>query len=209
MTFDGIPEAAFDFYDDLEVDNSRTFWAEHHQTYEDAVRTPVVELAKALESEFGAAKVFRPQRDVRFSKDKTPYKTRQGVFVQAATATGYYLQVSAAGVMTGFGWYHAEPDALRALRAGIDSADGAELDAMIADLTSRGWTLDGDEVRTAPRGYSPDHPRIALLRHKSLRLTQSYGFAPFVRSPELVERVRKDWQAGQPVVDWISGHLGS
>ena len=87
MTFDGFPEAALDFYDDLEIDNSKVFWEAHKDTYATAVRAPMTDLMAELADEFGAAKIFRPHRDVRFSKDKTPYKTHQGAFIATAPAT--------------------------------------------------------------------------------------------------------------------------
>lgn len=68
MGFSGFPEAALDFYDDLEADNSKSFWQAHRTTYEKAVRAPMLELTGALEKEFGEAKVFRPHRDGCFVK---------------------------------------------------------------------------------------------------------------------------------------------
>lgn len=207
VAFTGIPEAAFDFYDDLEIDNSRTFWNAHKQTYDEAVRAPMQALAEALEDDFGQAKLFRPNRDLRFAKDKSPYKTHQGLFVAAGTATGWYLEVSAAGVMAAAGCYHADAPTLKAIRAGIDSPAGAQLQRVIDDLVARGWQLGGDELKTVPRGYRMDHPRIALLRKRSLSVSQHYNFAEFVRSPELTDRVRADWERTRPLIDWLTSRL--
>ena len=209
MAFTAIPEAAFDFYDDLEADNSRTFWNAHKQVYDDAVRAPMAALAAALEDDFGPAKLFRPNRDLRFSADKSPYKTHQGLFVTAGAATGWYLEVSAGGVRSAAGCYHADSAALKAIRAGIDSPDGAELQRLLDDLVATGWQLGGDQLKTVPRGYTSDHPRIDLLRRRSLVVSQSYGFADFVRTPELLDRVRSDWAKARPVVDWIVPRLPS
>ena len=71
MTFEGFPVAAFDFYDDLEVDNTKSFWEARKAVYSEAVRAPMTALTAALEPEFGKAKIFRPYRDVRFAKDKS------------------------------------------------------------------------------------------------------------------------------------------
>lgn len=207
VAFTGIPEAAFDFYDDLEVDNSKTFWNEHRHTYDEAVRAPMQALADALEDQFGAAKLFRPNRDVRFSADKSPYKTNQGLFIAVGTATGWYLEVSAAGVLAAAGCYHADPAALKAIRAGIDSPDGAQLQRMLDDFVAHGWQLGGDELKTVPRGYRMDHPRIDLLRKRSLVVSQEYGFAEFVRTAQLLERVRSDWEQARPLVEWITARL--
>ena len=101
--FQGFPSAALDFYDDLEMDNTKSFWEAHKAVYAEAVKAPMVALTEALAPEFGTAKIFRPYRDVRFAKDKTPYKTHQGAYVAVAPATGWYVEVSAPGVRVGDG----------------------------------------------------------------------------------------------------------
>src|SRR5690606_15660460 len=108
VDFPGFPEAALDFYDDLEMDNTRSFWEAHRHVYEESVRAPMTALVEALAPEFGTPKVFRPYRDVRFAKDKTPYKTHQGAFVSAGPSTGWYVEISARGVRTEAGFYRAE-----------------------------------------------------------------------------------------------------
>lgn len=209
VTFDGFPVAALDFYDDLEQDNSKAFWEAHRDTYDLAVRAPFEALAEAVEDEFGDAKIFRPNRDVRFSKDKAPYKTHQGMYVAAAEATGWYVQLSAAGVMVGVGFYDASSTRLALLRRVIDGPDGVSLERLVGDLQRDGWTLGGDTVKTAPRGYSVDNPRIALLRHKTLSLSKEYGFEPFVHTPDLLGRIVSDWRDGRSLVEWLAVHLGT
>ena len=113
--FAGFPVSALDFYDDLEVDNTRSFWEAHKATYDEAVKAPMVALTAALEPEFGRAKVFRPHRDVRFAKDKTPYKTHQGAFVPAGESTGWYVEISARGTRVGAGYYEASGPRLAAI----------------------------------------------------------------------------------------------
>jgi len=205
--FDGFPEAALDFYDDLELDNTRTFWAAHKDTYDTAVRAPMTALAAELAEEFGAAKVFRPYRDVRFAKDKTPYKTHQGAFVAAAPSCGWYVQVSAPGVRVGAGFYDAERDRLAALREAMaEERTGTALQQILDGLRARGWEVGGDRLKTSPRGYDADPPRIELLRHKSLFVGRDYGFEPVIHSRELLDRVRADWRTARPLVEWLRTH---
>ena len=202
--FTGFPVAALDFYDDLEADNTKSFWEKHKAVYADAVKAPMVALCAALEPEFGTAKVFRPYRDVRFAKDKTPYKDHQGAFVAAGPATGWYVEVGAPGVRVGAGFYHAEADRLAAFRTAVaDDRTGPGLVTLLAGLEADGWTVGGECLKTSPRGYDQDHPRIDLLRHKSLTVAKSYGFEPFVHTAELLDRVRDDWRAVTPVVEWV------
>jgi len=207
--FAGFPEAALDFYDDLETDNTKSFWVEHRHIYESAVRAPMAALTASLEAEFGPAKIFRPYRDVRFGTDKTPYKTHQGAFVPSGPATGWYVEVAAHGVRVGVGFYQASSARLARIREAIaEDRRGAELEGIIGSLQSQGWTLDGDKLKTTPRGYAADHPRIDLLRHRSMTLGRSYGFAPVVHTPELFSMVRDDWRAATPFVEWVSANAG-
>jgi uncharacterized protein (TIGR02453 family) len=207
MSFAGFPIAALDFYDDLEMDNSKTFWSEHKHVYEESVRTPMIALLTALEEEFGAAKVFRPYRDVRFAKDKTPYKTHQGAFIPCGPSTGWYVELSAPGVRVGAGFYEAPADRLARIRTAIDEERrGCELEKLLADLQTDGWTLGGDQLKTSPRGYDAEHPRIHLLRHKSMTLSKSYGFEPVIHSAELTTRIRDDWRATTPFLEWITAN---
>jgi uncharacterized protein (TIGR02453 family) len=203
--FTGFPSQALDFYDDLEVDNTRTFWDKHKGTYEYSVKRPMVALCAALGEEFGEAKIFRPFRDVRFAKDKTPYKTAQGAFVEVGPATGWYVEISARGVRTGAGFYDASGDRIAHIRAAIDDdRRGNDLAQIIKKLEANGWVIGGHVLKTAPRGYDLSHPRIELLRHKSLTIGHDYGFEPIIHTPELLEAVRDDWRTLRPFVEWVT-----
>jgi uncharacterized protein (TIGR02453 family) len=208
-TFEGFPVAALDFYDDLEMDNTKSFWTAHKEVYDAAVKRPMDALVAALEPEFGKAKVFRPYRDVRFAKDKTPYKTHQGAYVGVGPACGWYVEISARGVRTGAGFYDASGTDLARVRASIDhEATGKELQRILAKLERAGFEIGGEKLKTSPRGYDADHPRIELLRHKSLTAGKPYGFDEVIHSPRLVDAVRKDWRALRPLVEWVNVRLG-
>lgn len=206
MTFAGFPSAAFDFYDDLEIDNSKAFWQAHNQTYQQAVKQPMLALLAVLEPRFGPAKMFRPHRDVRFAKDKSPYKTHQGAFVPAGPATGWYLELAASGFRVGAGFYDSSTARLAAIRQAIDAPTGAELEKIIRRLTRSGWDMRGDTVKTSPRGFDADHPRIDLLRHKTLSVGRGYDFADVIDNPNLGQRIATDWRAVTPLVDWLVAH---
>jgi len=205
--FTGIPVAALDFYDDLEVDNTKSFWEAHKHVYDESVLAPIKALTAALAEEFGTAKLFRPYRDVRFAKDKAPYKTHQGAFIGLGSHTGYYLEVSPRGVRTGGGCYWFEPADLAAFRdAVVHDHYGAELEKLVAAMTRKGYDVTGDRLKTTPRGYDADHPRIELLRHKSLIFGRQLGFEPVIHTPQLLDEVKKDWRAYRPAVEWIAAH---
>jgi uncharacterized protein (TIGR02453 family) len=209
MTFAGFPEAALDFYDDLEVDNTKSFWEAHKEQYQTSVRAPMTALTDALEAGFGAAKIFRPFRDVRFAKDKTPYKTHQGAFVAAGPACGWYAEIAARGFRTGAGFYDASAADLAKIRAAMaDDVKGAQLQKILTKLERAGFEIGGDRLKTSPRGYDADHPRIELLRHRSLTVMHDYGFEPVIHTGDLVAAVRKDWKATRPLVEWVFARLG-
>ena len=207
--FNGFPEAALDFYDDLEMDNTKSFWEAHKTIYTESVKAPMTALTEALAPEFGTPKVFRPFRDVRFAKDKTPYKTHQGAFIAAGPRCGWYVEISARGVRTGGGFYDADASDLARIRTSIEiEATGTQLERILAKLKRSGFEIGGEKLKTSPRGYDADHPRIELLRHKSITVGRPYGFDKVIHSPDLVDAVRKDWRALKPLVEWVSERLG-
>ncbi len=205
MEFTGFPVAALDFYDDLEVDNTKSFWDAHKRVYDEAVKAPMVALTSALEPEFGSAKIFRPYRDVRFAKDKTPYKTHQGAFVSAGPSMGWYVELSPRGVRVGAGFYEAAGERLAAIRSAIDDdKTGPALRRVLTTLEKHGFEIGGEQLKTSPRGYDAEHPRIGLLRHKQIIAGKPYGFEKVIHSPEVLEMVRSDWRALQPLVRWLA-----
>lgn len=209
MTFTGFPEAGLDFYDDLELNNTRSFWEANKQTYADAVLAPMTALLDELADEFcpegTKVKIFRPYRDVRFSKDKTPYKIHQGAFIATGKATGYYVELSARGIQVGGGFYEAGGPRLAAIRQAVDDElSGKRLERLVATLRQDGWRFGGDAVKTAPRGYAADHPRIELLRLKQFIAGRDYGFEADALGPDLPERIRADWRAVAPLHAWLA-----
>ncbi|QLQ16860.1 MAG: DUF2461 domain-containing protein [Micropruina sp.] len=201
----GIPLAAVDFYTELELNNHRAWWAANKGRYDTDVLEPMLALGAALADEFGAAKLFRPQRDVRFSSDKSPYKTHQGLVVHTGEAMGYYVQISGDGLMTAAGWYAPFPALVAAYRAAVDDEDaGAALERIAADLSAAGAALGGDLLKTRPKGFDADHPRIDLLRHKTVTAGFQYGLPDWLDSPALVDRVRADWRRFTPLMEWLT-----
>jgi uncharacterized protein (TIGR02453 family) len=208
MTFRGIPAEAFEFYDGLVADNSKTYWTAHRETYEDAVKAPLVELLATLEPEFGAASLFRPYRDVRFSKDKRPYKDHQGAFVETQDAVGYYLQISGEGLHVAGGWYDPAGPQVTRYRDIVAGPGGAELEKLVASLGRKGYELGGDVLKTRPRGIDPDHPRIELLRHKSVVTGRTWEPAAWMSRASGATKVRDAWRAMRPLVEWLSANVG-
>jgi uncharacterized protein (TIGR02453 family) len=204
----GIPLGAVEFFAELEQNNDRDWWAAHKSRWQAEVREPLQWLVDQLEGEFGQAKLFRPHRDVRFSLDKSPYKTHQGAVVTTSPGVGYYVQVSSGGLMTGAGWYQPSPAQIAAYReAVLDDRSGPSLERAVTALTEAGYEISGDQLKTAPRGVDPGHPRVALLRHRSLLAASDKGMPSWMATPEATERVRLDWQRCRTLVNWLGENL--
>jgi uncharacterized protein (TIGR02453 family) len=205
MTFGGWPETALDFYDDLEQDNSRSFWIAHKAIYDEAVFRPMAELTEELAAEFGDVKIFRPNRDVRFSADKSPYKTAIG-----ATIGPGYVQLSARGLAAGNGMYQLASDQLDRYRQAVASdLTGHELERTIAGVAGHGIGVQGrDVLKTAPRGYPADHPRIELLRYKGVVAWREWPVEPWLSTPQARDHVRDFLVATRPLADWLNAHVG-
>jgi len=208
-TFPGFPPQALDFYEDLEGDNTKSFWTTHRATYEEHVRGPVVALCELLGPEFGEAKVFRPYNDVRFRADKTPYKTHQGAAVHDGDGAGVlYFHVSAAGLFVAAGYHGMAPDQLARYRAAVDDArTGPALEGVLEQVVAAGHRIGGEVLRTRPRGCPPDHPRLALMRHRSLTAEHDFGAPPWLHQPAAAEVVARTWREMAPLNAWLREHV--
>ncbi|HEV2886993.1 MAG TPA: DUF2461 domain-containing protein [Jatrophihabitans sp.] len=206
MTFEGIAFAALDFYEDLEADNSKSFWTAHRHIYDEQVKAPLQELAAELGPEFGTAKFFRPFRDVRFAKDKTPYKTHQGVYFPESRR---YLQVSAAGLYASGGYYEMASDQVsRFRRAVTEDLPGQFLLQAIKLAEKSRLVVRGEQLSRIPAGFPKDHPRQELLRHKSIWATREFGCPDWLQTPRAKTEVVKAWRAMQPLIDWLDKNVG-
>jgi uncharacterized protein (TIGR02453 family) len=206
-TFSGIPVEAFEFYDELTVNNTKTWWDAHKSAYERDVRAPLTELLAELTDEFGDPKLFRPYRDVRFSKDKVPIKDHQGGYISTEDAVGYYVQISSAGVMVAGGWYAPSPAQLRRYRDAVASGRAAQLRSLITALEKR-WHLETNALKTRPKGYDEDTPDLDLLRFRVLTAERRYPVEAWMGSRKVLTRVRTDWRQLRPLVEWLTDVVG-
>jgi uncharacterized protein (TIGR02453 family) len=206
MAFSGWPEEALDFYDGLAADNTKTYWTEHKAVYTDKILDPMTELTEELAAEFGEPKIFRPYRDVRFSADKTPYKTHIGAVVGG---TGY-VQLSAEGLAAGAGLWQLSPEQLARYRAAVaHDRLGSELEEIIAAIEKAGIAVHGHGVlKSAPRSYPPDHPRIGLLRNKGLTAWRQWPVESWLETASAKDRLVSFFRTSRPLVSWLNTHAG-
>jgi uncharacterized protein (TIGR02453 family) len=203
--FAGFPREAFTFFRDLAKHNNRDWFQQRKDVYERACRDTLKALTVALDPPFGASRLTRIYRDLRFSKDKSPYRTHISTVVQ-----GNYLSLSAEGLYVGTGIYMPEPATLRRLRAAIaDDDSGERLVAVLKTLRKKGYAVDSHQrLVTPPRGCAPDHPRLDLLKMKDLHAGKMFGAAE-LSSVKAVTLVRKACADLVSLQDWMRKYLRS
>jgi len=200
--FQGWPEEAQRFFLGLQLDNSKAYFEANRATYLRCVRDPMEALLASVEAEFGSGKIFRPNRDIRFSADKSPYKTEI-----SAVCDGGYVSLSARGLFSATGWWHVEKTQLERFRAAVaDEERGGELAEMVAGLERNGFEIGGEQLKLVPKAYQRDHPRQRLLRLKQLMVMRSFGLQPWLGTAQAREKVVEVWRAARPVMAWLKAH---
>jgi uncharacterized protein (TIGR02453 family) len=219
-TFVGMPDEGLAFLEDLEERNTKEFFDANKGLFKEQVQAPFAALVEAAAGrlrrsvpELGQPKVFRIYRDLRFSKDKTPYKTSLSASVPsrpagegdgAGVGTGFYVNVGPAGLYTASGLYHPARPELERVRAAIaDEATGPELEAILARAAGEGLEPYLDPLQRMPKAWPPDHPRAGLLKARSLVLNRQHERAPWLQTAELLDRLVADWKAMIPFNRWL------
>lgn len=214
VRFAGFGDHAVEFYDGLLADNSKAYWEDNLPIYREQVRAPMEALLGELVGEFGPGfgegKVFRPYRDVRFARDKSPYKTHCGAVIEQGRGGGaYYVELSSAGLRVGGGCFHLQSDQLARFRQAVDTeVHGHTLEGILGELRKSGWQLTGDVMRTKPRGFPDDHPRLELLRHRSLYAIRAWEPDDTLHERSCLDRVRNAWRQVRDFNEWARDHVG-
>ncbi|MGW0927299.1 DUF2461 family protein [Streptomyces sp. NPDC002644] len=210
MTFGGFPASAPRLYADLAADNTKEAWRSRlREVYERDVRAPMLELAAELSAHFagdaGEVRVLGPVRDTRMSHDKSPYKTYQGAYLDLLPALGFWVHLDRDGLYASGRWYpHGSAEVAR-YRAAVEEEDGgAELAAIVAGLTERGFTVGGNRLVSRPRGVAAGHPRLDLLRHRTVDAGRRLGPGPALASAGAAAFVRETWELTRPLLEWAA-----
>jgi uncharacterized protein (TIGR02453 family) len=208
-TFRGWSDEVFTFYEQLEAENNRAFWTEHRHVYDEEVRAPFDALSDLVADEFGPLKVFRPNRDIRFSKDKSPYKTRCYGVGEGEGGETYYVEISAHGLVAGSGYWMMAKDQLARYREAVDDdTTGVQLATIVDAIRTAGLRVEDQGLKTAPRGYPRDHPRVELLRAKSLAALRSWEPARWMGTKAAATRVTDAWRTAADMNAWLAAHVG-
>jgi uncharacterized protein (TIGR02453 family) len=205
MVFHGWPVEALEFFEGLEAENTKAYWQRNKEVYEHLVRAPMDALLAELEPDWGEGRIFRPYRDVRFSADKSPYKTNI-----AATCRGGYIQLTSQGLGAGSGMWEMAPDQLERYRQAVsDDSSGIALERIAAALRKAGYDLEGHgALKTAPKGYPKDHPRVELLRYKGIVTWKEWPAAAWLGTRKAKDRVVAFLEASKPLNAWLASNVG-
>jgi uncharacterized protein (TIGR02453 family) len=228
VEFSGMPDEGLAFLEDLEERNTKEFFDAHKQVFLQQVQAPFAALLDAACGRLrrsvpglGRPKVFRIYRDLRFSKDRTPYQTSMRAWVAHPSGgggsgglkdsppanrleTGYYVDVGPDGMYAGGGRYHWERPELERLRAAVaDPEAGEELARILRRATRKGMEPWLDPLQRMPRPYPADHPRAELLRARSLTVGRRRQRGPWLLTGELLDHLVEDWRALVPLNRWL------
>ena len=211
--FEGFSPQVHAWFTGLEADNSKEYFAAHRQFFEDEIRAQMEALLTDLGERFGGeVKMFRQNRDIRFSPDKSPYKTNTYGVLRGTeiAAQGLYASISSRGLVAGSGYHVMARDQLDRYREAV-AADpgGAELSKLVRNVEKAGLEVWGESLATAPRGYPKDHERIALLRRKSLSLGATISSEHGISRGDGLRFVTRTWRAAAPVTGWLDDHVGA
>ena len=219
-TFTGMPDEGLAFLEDLEERNTKAFFDANKAVFTDQVQAPFAALVEAATARLrrsvpgiGQPKLFRIYRDLRFSKDKTPYKTSLSASLPSRVPgdgdrpgvdTGYYVNVGPAGLYVASGLYHPSREDLARVRAAVaDQELGPELEAILRRAAGKGLEPYLDPLQRMPRDWPADHPRAGLLKARSLVLNRQHERAPWLSTAELLDHLLADWKAMIPFNRWL------
>jgi uncharacterized protein (TIGR02453 family) len=205
-SFRGWQPEVVEFFDELEMDNTKTYWTAHKEFYLVNVLGPMEALLAALAPEFGDGRVFRPYRDTRFSSDKSPYKTN----IAAHNDTGY-ISLSSDALRVGSGLYTPSPGQLARFRTAVaNEREGAQLLSLVKELRGRRIQVSAREtLKSAPRGYANDHPRIDLLRYKGLTAWKEWPVGAWLTTAASKRRIVEVLRATAPLREWLDLNVGA
>ncbi len=210
-----ISKELFQFLKDLKANNTREWFNDHKptfQTHQAEVKAFYQEVEDQLSQtdQIEKHKVFRIYRDVRFSKDKTPYKSRfAGYFIRATQELrgGYYLNIEPGNCIVGGGFYGPEPADLKRIRKEFEQ-DDSEMRSILNDKKFKATfgELQGEEVKSAPRGFDSEHPAIDLIRKKQFYVIRKFTDKE-VQSPDFINQVMETYQTIRPFFNYMSSVL--
>lgn len=223
-TFSGFPGESLSFLKNLEKNNTKPWFEKHREDYETLILEPAQRFVSAMGNRLAELSpeihadprtdrsIFRIHRDVRFSKDKSPYKTHLGLWFwegrrKRMECSGYYFHLEKDRLMMGTGLYVFPKDLLKQYRdAVVDDIRGPLLSKALKDITKKGsYTFGEIAYKKTPRGYDPEHQRSGLLLYNGLYAGIESGVPEVLFSGELVEYCFGHFRNMRPLHQWLLG----
>lgn len=218
--FDGFPKAGLDFFKKLKRNNNRSWFEKHKGEYEEYVKLPMQCLVASLQPHFSRfapeydanpkRSIFRIYRDIRFSKDKTPYKTHVAAhFVlrgkpKGFLGSGYYMDIEPGETFAGAGLYMPDSNQLKRIRAAIAHRSGEFLEIVQARaFTKLFGKLKGEMLKRVPQGYEENHPMVNWLKLKQFFVGVSWPETR-CRKAGFTEDVAHVFEAATPLVRYLN-----
>jgi uncharacterized protein (TIGR02453 family) len=210
--FHGFGVEVFGWFTGLERNNSKAYFTATRDVYDAEVRGGLQAMLEELRETFGGeVRIFRQQRNLRFARDRSsPYKTRTYGLLHGVhgPAAALYAELSSRGLYAGTGYHQLAGEELERFRSAVvDETAGAELAEIVAAARAGGLDVVGEVLRTAPRGFPRDHPRVALLRHKALVAGRSRPGEGGIAREEALDNVAATWRAAEPLNAWLAEHV--
>lgn len=199
------------FLTDLRANNMREWFADNKAAYERAVNKAGADFAARICVELEAltgiahtSKIFRIHRDLRFSKDKTPYNTHLHIsFLPERTNVAWFFGLDPDGMAVGAGVFGFEKPALAAYRDRVIGPDGEQFAQILETLAGSGIRLGEPALKRVPQGFDADHPRADLLRHKGLTVWRDYSDPKSASEPGIITRCAEAFAGFKPFVAWL------
>jgi len=220
-----VSEELFKFFKALKRNNNREWFQKNKSRYEEQVRDPLLELVSDFAPELHklsphlvadprpvGGSLFRIYRDVRFSKDKTPYKTGAGIRFphensKTVEAPGFYLHLEPGGVFAAGGIWHPQNDTLRKIRERITADSKGYQKAISGKAFKAACKLEGESLKKPPRGFDPEHPLIDELKRKDfiavLSLTEADACEPGFK-----KKLAKQFRLMVPYMSYLTRAVG-
>ena len=226
MTTPGPTAALFDFLRELKANNERPWFEANKERYKVQVRDPMLAFIAAFERPLATisphfradprpsgGSLFRIHRDIRFSKDKTPYKTNVGahfrhVAGKGAHAPGFYIHLEPGDCFAGCGVWRPDSRALGRMRDAVADQPEAWRRITAAQAFQATFELSGASLKRPARGYDPDHPLIEDLKRKDFVAVSAFSEADACAG-DLLERFTAIARAGSRFVEFLSRAVGA
>jgi len=220
--FAGFPHDCVAFLEELKQHNDRAWFERNRERYQNSVLQParafvaalglrLYEIAPAIQAD-ATASIFRIQRDLRFSKDKSPYKTNLSLWLWEGSrprleCSGFYCELEPPELLLAAGIYRFPRPLLAQYRASVVHAlQGPELIRVVARVRSRRrYQFGGQHFKQTPRGYSSEHPNAKWLLHDGLFAAHRAAVPPELFGPELVEYCFARFRDMLPLHTWLRG----